>query len=323
MEVKEIIQDIQKNRIGKGDLEHVYFVACGGSQAAIYPGHYLLKCEAKGFTTSIHNSGEFNAATPKALDEKSICIICSLNATRETVEAVQTAKAKGAVAIAMTGFPDTQMAKEGEYVVVYSNGNDQVYSESNQSNSLKLGFEILKQYEDYEDYEVAMEAYKSVDGIIAEAKVDFLEDARKFAEDYKDDGILYILASGSLYGTAYSMEACHLMEMQTKHAVLLHSGEYFHGPFETTDEKLAMVLFKGSGKTRVLDERVERFIEKYNRHHKIFDILDFTKGRIDSRVSEYFDPVIMIPMERFYVYQMSLKTGRSFDYRKYMWKVEY
>jgi fructoselysine 6-phosphate deglycase len=323
MEVKEIIQDIQKSRIGKGELKHVFFVACGGSQAAIYPGHYLLKCESRGFTTSIWNSGEFITATPKALDENSICIICSLNATRETVEAVKTAKANGAVAIAMTGFPDTQMAKEGEYVVVYSNGDEQVYSESNQSNSLRLGFEILKQYEDYENYEAAMEAYKAIDGIIAEAKASFLPDAQVFADTYKDDGILYILASGSLYGTAYSMASCHLMEMQTKHAVILHSGEYFHGPFETTDDKLAMVLFKGSGKTRPLDERVEKFIGKYNSHHKIFDILEFTRGKLDARVSEYFDSVIMIPMERFYVYQMSLKTGRSFDYRKYMWKVEY
>lgn len=323
MEVKDIIQDIQAKRIGKGELKHVYFVACGGSQAAIYPGHYLLKCEAKGFTTSIWNSGEFITATPKALDDKSICIICSLNATRETVEAVKKARSIGAITIAMTGFPDTQMAKEGEYVVVYSNGDNQVYSESNQSNSLRLGFEILKQYDDYKNYDAAMEAYKAIDGIIAEAKAEFLPDAEKFAAIYKDDGILYILASGSLYGTAYSMASCHLMEMQTKHAVILHSGEYFHGPFETTDENLAMVLFKGSGKTRPLDERVERFIGKYNSHHKIFDILDFTKGRLDERVAEYFDSVIMIPMERFYVYQMSLKTGRSFDYRKYMWKVEY
>ena len=27
------------------------------------------------------------------------------------------------------------------------------------------------------------------------------------------------------------------MEMQWKHAVCLHTGEYFHGPFETTDKK--------------------------------------------------------------------------------------
>lgn len=323
MEVKEIIQDIQRNHIGRGELNHVYFVACGGSQAAIYPGHYLLKYESIGFATSIYNSGEFITATPKALNEKSICIICSLNATRETVEAVKTAKASGAITIAMTGSPDTQMAKEGQYVVVYSNGDEQVYSESNQSNSLKLGFEILKQYEDYEHYEVAMEAYKAIDDILAEAKVDFHGDSETFAKDYMNDEIIYILASGSLYGTAYSMASCHLMEMQTKHAVILHSGEYFHGPFETTDEKLPMVLFKGSGKTRLLDDRVEKFINKYNSHHKILDVLEYTKGKIDSRVSEYFDPIIMLPMERYYVYQMSLKTGRSFDYRKFMWQVEY
>lgn len=323
MIIQEIIKDIQETRIPKGMLKHVYFIALGGSQAAIFPGHYMLKNEAKTFGTSIYNSGEFNAATPQGLDENCICILCSLKATRETVEAVETAKKSGAAVIAMTGFPDTEMAKQGQYVVVYSNGEDQIYSDSNQSNSLKLGFEILKQYEDFKEYDVAMNAFRSVDEIIKAAKESFHQDALDFGETYKNDEILYVLASGSLWGTAYSMASCHLMEMQTKHAVLLHSGEYFHGPFETTNEALGMILFKSSGKTRVLDERVEKFLKKYNNRFKIFDILDYTQGKIDKHIAEYLDPVIMIPIERYYVYQMSLITGRDFDYRKYMWKVEY
>ena len=68
----------------------------------------------------------------------------------------------GAITIAMTGNMDTGMAKVGQYVVTYSNGDDQVYSDSNQANSLRIGFELLHQFEGWDKYDKAMEAYKYI-----------------------------------------------------------------------------------------------------------------------------------------------------------------
>lgn len=76
----------------------------------------------------------------------------------------------GAITIAMTGNMDTGMAKVGQYVVTYSNGDDQVYSDSNQANSLRIGFELLHQFEGWDKYDKAMEAYKYIDEIVAEGK---------------------------------------------------------------------------------------------------------------------------------------------------------
>ena len=36
--VKEIVAEIKETLDKKGGLKHVYFVACGGSKAAIFPG---------------------------------------------------------------------------------------------------------------------------------------------------------------------------------------------------------------------------------------------------------------------------------------------
>ena len=47
--VKEIVAEIKTKMDQAGGLKHVYFVACGGSKAAIYPGLYLLQSEAKTF----------------------------------------------------------------------------------------------------------------------------------------------------------------------------------------------------------------------------------------------------------------------------------
>lgn len=321
--VKEIVSEIKETMDSRGGLKHVYFVACGGSKAAIFPGLYLLQSEARSFGATTYTSNEFVHATPKELDERCVAVVCSLKATPETVEAVKTANQAGAVTIAMTGNMETGMAKAGQYVVTYSNGDDQIYSDSNQSNSLRIGFELLHQLEGWDKYEKAMEAYGHIDDIIAEGKARLLADAKAWAQKEKDEPIFYVLASGPNYGVAYSMCCCHFMEMQWKHAVCLHTGEYFHGPFETTDPELPMVLLMSEGRTRALDERCLRFLHTYAKNFIVIDFKELNQGRIDAEVAEFFNPVVLIPIERYYVAQMAEIRGHSMDERRYMWKVEY
>jgi fructoselysine 6-phosphate deglycase len=323
MEIKEIIEIIKRKMDVAGGLKAVYFVACGGSLAAIYSAKFLIQSEARNIATAIYSSNEFNYAMPESLDNRCICISCSLKATEETVRAVEKANEAGAVTIAMTGMSDTLMAKTGQYVVTYSNGDEQVYSQANQAKALKLGFEILYQFEGYKDYDKAMAAYSQIDEIVAGAKKSMLPSMQKFAREFKDDEVFYVLASGALSGTGYTMSCCHLMEMQCRHAVFLHSGEYFHGPFETTDKEVAMVLLKSVGRTRFLDERAERFLKKYADHYIVIDADQAGVSKIDPAVAEYFNSVVMVPLERYFVYQMSLIRNRSMDDRRYMWKVEY
>ena len=170
MDIRKMVSEIKEKMDRAGGLKHVYFVACGGSKAAIFPGLYLLQSEAKGFGASTYTSNEFVHVKPKELDNRCIAVICSLKATPETVEAVRMANGKGAVTIAMTGSMETGMAKVGQYVVTYSNGDDQIYSQSNQANVLRLGFEILNQFEGYQYYDEAMEAFSYIDEIVDEEK---------------------------------------------------------------------------------------------------------------------------------------------------------
>ena len=322
-DVKNMIAEIKVKMEERGGLKHVYFVACGGSKAAIFPGLYLLQSEAKTFGATTYTSNEFVHVVPAELDERCIAVVCSLKATPETVEAVKTANAHGAVTIAMTGNMQTGMAKVGQYVVTYSNGDEQVYSQSNQSVSLMIGFELLHQFENWKHYDKAMEAYAQIDAIEAEAKKDYLPMAKEWAEKQKDEPIFYVLASGSNYGVAYSMCCCHFMEMQWKHAICLHTGEYFHGPFETTDKALPMVLIMDEGRTRALDERCLKFLKQYAENYIVLDFKEVNRGRIAPEVAEFFSPVIMLPLERYFVAQMAEVRGHSMDHRRYMWKVEY
>ena len=323
MKVSAMVSQIKQKLDAAGGLKAVYFVACGGSQAAIYPGKYLLQCEAASFATENFNSDEFLHAMPTLVGQQSIVICCSLKTTEETVRALKAANEKGAITIALTGFPDTDMAKNGQYVFLYSNGENQIYSQSNQSYATMLGFELLHQFEGYPYYEEAIAAYEKLDALIVQAKKDMLPAMRAFAQEYKDDPIFYVIGSGPCYYTAYSMACCHLMEMQTRHCVYLHSGEYFHGPFETTDDTVPIVLLKSTGKTRSLDERVERFIRQYAGRYVIIDAKDTGIEALGEHVAEYFNSLVMFHIERAFVHELSLVCGHDMDSRRYMWKVAY
>lgn len=324
MDIKEIIKDVLETLNARGGLKAVYFVACGGSQAAIYPGKYVLEAEAKNIPVRIYNSNEFNYTAPVSLDERCLVICCSLKATAETVKAVEYANGKGAVTIALTGSMQTGMARVGQHVVTYSNGDHQVYSQANQAQVLRISFELLHQAEGWNKYERAIAGFEHLDAIVAQSKESMKKAALAFAGNYQKDEMFYVISAGPLYGTGYTMVNCHLIEMQARHACLIHSGEYFHGPFETTDEKTPIVLLMSSGATRAMDERVLTFLKKYAGRYTVIDVHDTgIEERISKDVAPYFNSAVMIPLERYFVAAMAELRGRSMDDRRYMWKVEY
>lgn len=323
MTIKEIVAQVKEKMDANGGLKHVYFVACGGSRALLSPGYCMLLSEAETFSVNIYNSNEFVHVMPKQVGKNALVVVMSLKATAESVKAVEVANAAGAVTIAMTGNMETGMAKVGQYVITYSNGADMIYSQTNQANSLRLGFELLNQFEGYANYDKAMEGFTYLDEMIPQAKEDCTADAVEWAKRNYQKDVFYVMGSGANYFAAYSMACCHFMEMQWKHAVFLNDGEYFHGPFETTDEDLPMVLFMGTGRNRFMDQRALNFMEKHNKNHLVIDFEKINNGRIDASVAEFFSPLIFVPIERWYVYQMSLITDHDMDIRRYMYKEVY
>ena len=51
----------------------------------------------------------------------------------------------------------------------------------------------------------------------------------------------------------------------------LNSAEYFHGPFEVTDEDHLYILMMSRGRNRMMDARVLTFLEKYGKKYEVID----------------------------------------------------
>ena len=142
----------------------------------------------------------------------------------------------------------------------------------------------------WDKYDKAMEAYKYIDEIVAEGKENCLAAAKEWADKEKRRACILCTGFHSNYGVAYSMCCCHFMEMQWKHAVCLHTGEYFHGPFETTDKKLPMILIMSEGRTRALDERCLKFLNTYAENFIVIDFKELNKGPYRCRRGRVLQP---------------------------------
>lgn len=326
--VIETVEKVKKEMDVRGGLKNVTFVACGGSLASSYPARYMMDAESTDLRVAGYNSSEFVAATPKSIGKNSLVICTSTKATEETVEALKTAKAAGAVTIGLTGYEDSLTAQTADYAIVYYNKDEwykdpSLMHQNSQGTALKVGFELLKVFEGYKGYDKAMKAFEQLGEIYGNAYETVKPLAAKFAMTYKDDTVWNVIASGTGWESAYADAFCFFQEMQTVHCVPVHSGEYFHGAFETTDKDLAILLLKSVGRTRSLDERVERFLEQFGGHHYIIDAQELGLGAVDPEVAEYFNGLLIHPITKQFISAMADVRMHPMSYRRYMWKFKY
>lgn len=330
--MQEVIDVMEKVKVDfekvDGGLKTVIFVACGGSLASSYPARYLLNAESTHLRVVGYNSNEFVYDTPKCVDKNALVICTSTKATAETVEAIRRANAHGALTIGLSGYLDSLTAKTAKYFVTYYHA-DEWYEDptlvhyNSQGTALKIAFWLLKEYDQYAAYDKALDGFEKLPAIYAAAYEMVKPETAHFAMVYQNDKIWNVLGSGTMFESVYSDAFCFFQEMQTMHCVPIHSGEYFHGAFETTDDNLAVLLLKGTGHTRFLDERVERFLDQFAAHHYVIDAEELGIIQIDPEVAEYFNALLIHPITKQFIAAIGDVRMHPMTYRRYMWKFNY
>ena len=140
---------------------------------------------------------------------------------------------------------------------------------------------------------------------------------------YKDEKLIYTMGSGSAHSVAYSFAICLLMEMQWINSGCIHSGEYFHGPFEVTDYDVPFMLVKSIGHTRHLDERVENFAKKFTEDLLVLDQKDLDLSTVADEAKPYVAAILTGVVIRHFVEAIAFERGHSLDVRRYMWQMQY
>ena len=319
---EELIKKIYEEQ---GQIKDVFFTACGGSLVDLYPGFYFINAESETMHSHWLTAKELIVSPSKFLKKGALVILCSHGGnTNETVNAAKLAKERGAAVITMTHNPNSICAQEDMNPVVYSWEDDTNEKERPQGIVMRVLNELMKLQEpSYTKYEAVLDGLEKADGIVRAAVKKVQNRTWVFAEKYFEEPFLYIMGSGASYSQAYGFSICSLQEMQWMDCCYLHSGEYFHGAFETCDKDLAILLFKSIGRTRPVDERAERFLNQFGGHHWVIDAEKLGLGELDESVAEYFNSLLFHPISKQFISAMADVRMHPMTYRRYMWKFDY
>ena len=186
-----------------------------------------------------------------------------------------------------------------------------------------VAVELTAQTEGYENYDKFQEGLGMISNIIKNARAHVAERALEFAETYKNDPVIYTMGSGAAYGAAYMESICIFMEMQWLDSSSIHTGEYFHGPFEITDANRPFMLQISEGSTRPLDERALKFLRTYAKRIEVLDAKELGLSTIDASVVDYFNHSLFNNVYPIYNHALAEKREHPLVTRRYMWKVEY
>ena len=284
-------------------IRRFYFVACGGSQASMMPIQYMFDRET----------------TPKVLDDTCVVLTISHSGnTPETVRAAELAKEKGAVSISLTNLVDSPLWKACEYPIHYEHGPEADPNDLSKVILYTLAFDMLNVVEPSEKWVKGAESLNNLAEVTERIKAKYADFGSQWGKDYKRETVIYTMGSGANYGEMYSLAICLFMEMQWIHSNCIHSGEYFHGPFEVTDFDVPFVLVKGIGATRELDERAYNFCSKFSQKLAVIDEAEFDLTGIEPGVQEYVAPLLAGTVVREMIDSLAHERGHALSVRRQM-----
>ena len=319
---KEIVADI----LAKGvKIENIVFVGCGASMAESYPGRYFLESCAKKLRIFHYTASEFNWNTPAWLGDTSVVISVSMGGnTPETVQANSVAKAAGATVISVTHVAGSPLTKEADYCVIHDFETNYAAKLERMGYTMALALELLQQTEGYEHYDKMLDGFAKIFDLAESSAQASRRVAREFAKEYQNAPVIYVMSSGASTEVAYSTSVCMLMEMQWINSGNFNSGEFFHGPFELTDDKHNFVLFMADGATRKMDARALTFLQRFDARYVVIDAKDFgLSGAVPASVATYFNPIVHTAVMRVFAEHLADARQHPLTKRRYMWKLEY
>ncbi|MCH4222157.1 MAG: SIS domain-containing protein [Solobacterium sp.] len=309
--------------VSKKEVKTLSFAGCGGSLACFYAPFYYMTHESS-LNSTYTTSNEFVHDTPKSVNEHAVVVVASRRGnTAETVEAAKVAKAKGATVIGLQYEKDTPLEKVVDYAIQFDDADGIPVTEGKSMYALQIAYELTNAIDHNTDtYKKMVAAAQKMNDLIPSAKKSIVPEAIKFSIDYQNDNVIYTMGSGTAWSAAQQQQICIFMEMQWINSSVIHTGEFFHGPFEITDPDTAFLLLKSTGKTRDLDDRALTFLNKYNHHLFVIDGEDYGMKDLGD-VSEYYDYEFNTQMLGVFNHLLADMRNHPLSKRKYMWKYNY
>ena len=305
-------------------VSRVILTACGGSYANMLPNEYFLGTTATNVEATVLNAAEFTSRASSRVDADTVVILCSHSGTTpETVAAATHARERGALTVAFTFDPTSPLATESEYVVAYQHGEGKSEAYVGGALILRLVAGLLEDRDGVAVADAVDAAVAQLPTLVPAVRESHAASADQWAFASRREPLIYTMASGSNYGTAYSFAICLLQEMQWVHSAAIHAGEYFHGPFEVTDVDVPFIALLGLDETRPIEQRAVNFLTQHSDKALVIDAEDFGLDVVAPEVRGIVAHLLFNIALRVHADALADHRGHPLSVRRYMWRMEY
>lgn len=304
------------------DIDRIYLLAHGSANRAMLGLAYWIEHFSPTLEVRRYFPSEFVTQNPARLDARTLVLLASKSGTTpETIAAAEFLRDKPCATIAFTLTAERKLATLAETALLAGDTSESFIALFMLMQTVVGG--ILSGRGEWTLGEQLLASLCRLPEAVADSAV---ANDRRAAEEaclYKDDRILYHIASGPGFTTAYVFGVCILMEMLWLHSYPIEAAEFFHGPFEIVDRNTPLILILGEDPSRPLMERVVRFCKKYTERLMIYDSRDFGMPGIDPAIRPIVAPYVLQAALKRLAARLSVWHGQPLTTRRYMWKTEY
>lgn len=303
------------DELSKRGYKNIFFTAVGGSLAPMMAIGEMAK-QTTTLPVFVEQAAELLVRGHKSLGKDSVVVTMSKSGdTKETVEIAQWCKEQGITVVCLTKNSESPLADCSDYLIPMRHENGVEYE---YMLLYWLFFRLLENNGDFEEYSEFADQLEKLPENLIKAKAKFEPIAAEIAKKYYQEPYMMWIGGGETWGETYLFSMCLLEEMQWLRTKSVTSAEFFHGTLELVEEDVCVFLVKGEGKCREIDDRVERFVEKYTNKFTVIDSKDYELEGIDDKFRWILAPTIIstLLVDRL-AFHFEDNTGHSLDIRRY------
>lgn len=305
-----------------GGAKNLFFLGAGGVGVLMQPAAQLLQ-RSSSFPVFLTQAAEIIATDSVNLGPGSIVVVPSVSGTtKEAVEVLDFARAKGATVITLTGHADTPLSKNADYNFTTFLADD-TSSEGFYLQSLVLALSLLNHLGEYDQFESTLAELKTLPASLLEVKRGYEDKAAALAAEIKDVGYHIITGAGTTWPEAWYYGTCILEEMQWIRTRPVHAADFFHGTLELLEEDVSLLVFKGEDAARSLVERVEAWAPTISNRVRVIDAADFALPGVSAEVRALISPVLIAAVLERVNAHLEVLRNHPLTTRRYYKRVSY
>lgn len=300
-------------------FRNIIFVGSGGSLMMLDSLRYLFfqKTDIPVYALS---AAEVLTAESCQINQNSLVVILTLMGTKETGQVAAFCKERGIDTVAFVGVEGSPAGSLATYEIYNGERNTTLRYMMLLFFALRIMYKAGF-FDGYDKFAKELKAFPETMWEIGAACADL---ARAYGQVAGKEDFLLWVASGVAYSETFRFATCTVEEMVRLKSQVVHSSEFFHGSFEIVGEEECVLLVKNLDGNRPLDDRVEAFLDRFNKKHFVLDMAKLPYGSFSKEFIPYLvSPAITTIFKGEFQPVLEEVTGRNINTRRYYGVVEY